>query len=84
MNRVSIDGSPQIVRTAMSRSDVIPIEGKDLDDGRVRIFAYVSTSAIAAVEALGATVELLQTETERLATLDELYALIEEDEPPVA
>lgn len=84
MNRVAIDGTPHVVSAARALDDVIPIEGQELDDGRVRLFALVPTEAIAAVEALGATVEVIQTEEERTADLDELYALIEDDEPPLA
>jgi hypothetical protein len=84
VNRVSIDGSPEVVLAARARPDVIPIDGHDLDDGRVRLFAYVATPAIAEVEALGATVEVIQTEAERAAALEELYGLLEGDTPPVA
>jgi hypothetical protein len=84
VNQVAIDGTPEVVGAARARPDVIPIQGEELEDGRVRLFAYVTTPAIAAVEALGATVEVIQTEAERAAGLEELYALLEEDEPPLA
>jgi hypothetical protein len=58
--------------------------GTPLDGGRTRLDGYASDEAVPELEALGATVTILQNSTEAETQFEELLAMIDEPEPPIA
>jgi hypothetical protein len=84
LNIVRIDGPPEALSAVRLMPQVIVFAGEDLEPGRGRLSAYVESADIPAIEALGTTVNVLVSESEREAQMTELYAQLEGDEPPVA
>jgi hypothetical protein len=58
--------------------------GTPLDGGRTRLDGYASDEAVTELEALGATVTILKNSTEAESDFEELLAMIDEPEPPIA
>ncbi|MGN6274769.1 MAG: hypothetical protein ACTHNP_02415 [Solirubrobacterales bacterium] len=58
--------------------------GTSLDGGKTRLEGYASDEAIPELEALGATVTVLKTSAEEEEGFEELLAMIDEPEPPIA
>jgi hypothetical protein len=84
LNIVQIDGPDAALTTIRSRPDVVPLNGTRLESGDGRLWAYVPTAALPEIEALGVTVTTIKSEAERETDLGTLYALIDQDEPPIA
>jgi hypothetical protein len=84
LNRVHIEGPEAALDAVRLMPQTIVYGGEDVEPGRGRLFAYVESADIPAIEALGATVTVVVSEAEREAKLNELYARLEDDEPPVA
>jgi hypothetical protein len=58
--------------------------GTPLDGGKTRLEGYATDEAVPELEALGATVTILKTSTEEDEGFQELLAMIDEPEPPIA
>lgn len=54
-----------------------------LDDGQIATSGYASDDAIAEIEGRGASVTIVKDSDELEATLDSLFEIIEQSEPPV-
>jgi hypothetical protein len=60
------------------------VGGTALEGGRTRLEGYASDAAVPQLEALGATVTILKTSAEEDENFQQLLAMIDEPEPPIA
>jgi hypothetical protein len=85
MNQVKIEGPSETVRGLRDIPDLILISAHTdlLGDDRIRTAAYATDRALVEIEARGATFTITMDSEELEAHLDELFELIDDDEPPV-
>jgi hypothetical protein len=84
MNLVHAELADAQVPAARALAGTEFVGGTPVDDGRTRLEGYASDGAVTQLESLGATVTILKNSTEAEGDFEELLAMIDEPEPPIA
>jgi hypothetical protein len=84
MNIVYADLPDDQVGAARALAGTEFLSGTELEGGKTRLEGYASDEAVPELEALGATVTILKSSAEVVSDSQELLAMIDEPEPPIA
>jgi hypothetical protein len=84
MNLVYVEVPDDQVAAARVLAGTEFLSGTQLEGGRTRLEGYATDAAVPQLEALGATVTVLKSSTEADEDFQELLAMIDEPEPPIA
>jgi hypothetical protein len=83
VNIVHIAGPEDVLLAARGMPGVTLVGYEELEPGQPGVSGYATSDAIAALEALGATVTVTMDDSAYDAHMTELASLIEADEPPI-
>jgi hypothetical protein len=84
LNLVHTDLPDGSIAAARALAGTEFLGGTPLDGGRTRLEGYATDEAVSQLEALGATVTVLKSSAEEGGDFEELLAMIDEPEPPIA
>ena len=84
MNLVHADLPDDAVAAARALAGTEFLSGTPLEGGKTRLEGYASDEAVSELEAAGATVTILKGSTEEDDDFQQLLAMIDEPEPPIA
>jgi hypothetical protein len=84
MNLVYADVAEDQLAPARQLAGTEFVCASPLEDGRLRLEGYASDEAVPQLEALGATVTILKGSTEAEEGFQQLLAMIDQPEPPIA
>jgi hypothetical protein len=84
VNLVYAELADDQVAAALDLAGTEFVGGTELDGGRTRLDGYASDEAVPQLEALGAEVTVLKGSAEVESDSEELLAMIDEPEPPIA
>ncbi|MGN6816542.1 MAG: hypothetical protein ACTHK3_10740 [Solirubrobacterales bacterium] len=84
MSLVYADLPDDAVAAAKALAGTEFLGGTPLEGEKTRLEGYASDAAVSELEALGATMTILKSSAEVESTSQELLAMIDEPEPPIA
>lgn len=84
MNLVYADLPDDAVAAAKALPATEFLGGAPLESGKTRLEGYVTDDGVTELETLGATITILKSSTEEEGEFEELLAMVDEPEPPIA